>query len=139
MTRIFRNPRTARKAKLIAAAALMLMVTGATYAYTASNTVGASNAGYGTGSVTGYNVTASSIHYTIDTANPGSPGISAMTFTVDNPAGDVKVQLTPGGNWYDCGATVGASAPYTVNCTTTAGGETTAQAVGANVAVVAVS
>jgi len=139
MTRLFRNPRTARKARIAIALLFVAIAGGGTYTYTASNTVGASNAGYGTGGVTGYTVTSNSLHYTIDTANAGGVGVSAVTFTVDNKAGDVKIQLASSGTWYDCGATTGASAPFTVTCNTTTGGETLLSAVGANIAVAAVT
>lgn len=139
MLRFIKNPRKARLARIGIVFVLVLLVTGATYAFTASNTISGNNdAGAGSGGISGYVVTANSIHYTIDTANAGGPGISQVTFTVDNPAGDVKVQLVGGGTWYDCGAATGGAAPYTVTCNTTVGGETTALAA-VNLSVVAVS
>ena len=139
MLRFIKNPRKARLFRLVIVFALVLLVGGATYAFTASNTVGGNNfAGSGSGVISGYTVTANSIHYTIDTANAGGPGISQVAFTVNNPASDVKVQLVGGGTWYDCGAATGGSAPYSVTCNTTVGGETTALAA-VNLSVVAVS
>jgi hypothetical protein len=139
MTLNFRNHRSTRKLRLVVAAALILLVSGATYAYTAANSVASSQAGFGTGTVTGYVLTPSSVHYTIDTAsNPANPGISAVAFTTDTKPTDIRVQLTTGGSWYTCNAPTGASAPFSVTCPTTSPSETAAAAVGP-LAVVAVS
>jgi hypothetical protein len=136
MTKIFSNPRKARKARFALLGLLLALVMGATYAFTASNTVPASNAGSGSGTISGYVVTANSIHYTINASNPAN--LDQVTFTIDNPAGDVKVQTVSGGAWYDCGAATGGSAPYTVTCDTTVGTQATVSAAN-NLTVVAVS
>ncbi len=68
--------------------------------FAAQNTVPATKAGDGTGSVSGYTV--SSIHYTLDSNNP--PNISAAQFTLSAvpPTGTtLKLQLVgPNGTWY---------------------------------------
>jgi hypothetical protein len=136
MTRIFGIPGKTRKARIALVVLLLGLVMGATYAFTASNTVPASNAGSGSGTISGYVVTANSIHYTINSTNPAN--LDQVTFTIDNKAGDVKVQTVSGGAWYDCGAATGASAPYTVTCNTTVGTQATVSAAN-NLTVVAVS
>ncbi len=85
-----------------------------TYAFTAANTVPASKAGDGTGTVTGYTVSA--IHYTLNAANPAN--VDSVTFTLDSTpvAGStLRVQLAAAGSWYTC-----TNAATAVSCTTTA-------------------
>lgn len=85
-----------------------------TYAFTAANTVPASKAGDGTGTVTGYTVSA--IHYNLNAANPAN--VDSVTFTLDTApvAGStLRVQLAAAGSWYTC-----TNAATAVTCTTTA-------------------
>jgi hypothetical protein len=116
MKRLFQNPRRARKAWYVLIAALLALVMGATYAFTASNTVPGSNAGNGQGTISGYVVAASSVHYTVNTTNPTN--LDSVAFNIDNPAGNVRIQVVNGGSWYNCGAATG-SGPYAVTCNTT--------------------
>ncbi len=136
MNRFFGSPRKARSARILIVLAVVALVMGATYAFTASNTVPASNAGSGSGTISGYVVTANSIHYTVNTTNPAN--LDQVAFTIDNKAGDVKVQTVTGGAWYDCGAATGGSAPYAVTCNTTTGTQALVLAAN-NLTVVAVS
>ena len=101
---------------LVASAA----VAGGAYAFTAANTVPTSNAGSGSGAVSGYTVT--NLHYTLDSTTPNN--IDSLTFTV-NPVipststGKVVVQaaLSSGGpNNYTCTTN---TAGDTVTCATT--------------------
>ena len=70
-------------------------------AYAAANTVPASNAGDGSGAITGYVI--STIHYNLNAINPEL--IDSVTFT-STPAvialSVVKIQLDPAGPWYAC-------------------------------------
>lgn len=100
--------------------ALVALVTAATYAFTASNTVPGSNAGSGSGTISGYTV--SNIHYTADSTTPDN--MDSVSFDLDKAAGDVKVTVVDGGTVYDCGASA-ASSPYTVSCDTTVGTQAT--------------
>src|SRR5690242_14466802 len=71
------------------------------YAYTNSNTVAASQAGDGTGAISGFVV--SSVKYNLNATNPGN--IDSVTFTLDStpPSGStIKTQLAPAGSWYTC-------------------------------------
>jgi hypothetical protein len=92
MTKKLRSPRF-----LIVLVVVLLGMIG-TYAFTASNTVPATQAGAGSGAISGYTI--SSVAYTLDT-DPTK--INAVDFTI-NPAaaGTVKIQLVSGGTWYDC-------------------------------------
>jgi hypothetical protein len=77
-----------------------VVATGA-YALTAGNTVPASRAGDGSGTISGYVVT--NVKYTLNSTDPGN--IDAVTFTLDAapPAGaTTKIQLSSGGAWYSC-------------------------------------
>jgi len=100
--------------KIAAAAIAAVAVAGGAYAFTAANTVPASNAGAGSGTVSGFTV--SNLHYGLNTTTPGN--VDSLTFTV-NPtipstgSGKVIVQaaLTTGG-------------PSTYQCTTNTTGDT---------------
>lgn len=100
--------RTRRLAVTMALAAFM--ASGA-YAFTASNTVPASQAGSGSGAISGY--TASAVQYTLDATTPTN--VNAVAFTIAPvTTSAVKVQLAAAGTWYSCTNTAGA-----VSCATT--------------------
>ena len=80
---------------LVVAAAL---ATGA-YAFTATNTVPASSAGSGSGTISGYTV--SGIAYTLNATTPSD--IDSMTFTLNANATTVKAKVVSGSTTYtDC-------------------------------------
>lgn len=88
--------------------------TAGTYAMTASNTVPTSSAGAGSGTISGYTVSA--VHYALNSSNPQN--IDGVTFTLDStpPAGStVKVKLVAAGSTYYSCTNTGAD----VSCTTT--------------------
>ena len=95
-------------------------VAGGAYAFTAANTVPASNAGAGSGTVSGYTVT--NVHYALNATTPAN--IDSLTFNVSpvipsTGSGKVIVQaaLTSGGpNTYTCTTN---TAGDTVTCATT--------------------
>jgi hypothetical protein len=109
-----------RSSKIVAAVVVALAIGGGAYAFTASNTVPASNAGAGSGAVSGYTVT--NLHYALDASTPAN--IDSLTFTI-NPVvpntGSGKVVIsaalsTGGPTNYTCSTdTTGA----TVTCATT--------------------
>ena len=76
------------------------VIAAGTYAFTAGNTVPASNAGDGesAGGVTGYAV--SSLDYNENATNPDL--IDSVDFILDKPADRVRVQLVDTGAWYNC-------------------------------------
>ena len=72
-----------------------------TYAFTASNTVGASKAGDGTNTISGYTVSA--VTYTQNAANPTL--LDNVKFTLSSSAKTVKAQLSTTAlkdSWYTC-------------------------------------
>jgi hypothetical protein len=93
-----------RRTKRFALAAVIAgLVASGAYAFTASNTVPATSAGSGSGTISGY--TASAVSYTLNTANPQN--IDAVKFTLDKAATTVKVQLVSAGSWYSCTVVTG--------------------------------
>jgi hypothetical protein len=92
--------RTARRGSIWAIVMTLALGAGA-YAYTNSNTVGATQAGDGTGAITGYVL--SSVKYNLNASNPAN--IDSVTFTLDSTpvAGSaLKAQMAPAGSWYNC-------------------------------------
>jgi len=110
---------------LLGTVVTVVVVAGGSYAFTASNTVPTTQAGQGTGTVSGYTV--SSVAYTLNGTNPGN--IDAVTFTI-SPASatTVKAQLASGGTWYSCTNSSGS-----VSCATTSPQMTVATAATLNV------
>ena len=111
------GPRT--KVALVSLSAFV--VAGSAYAFTAANTVPASNAGAGSGTVSGFTV--SNLHYALNAATPTN--VDSLTFAV-SPAipasggGTVIVQAllaTGGSNTYRCSTDTDGTA---VTCATSA-------------------
>ena len=110
---------------LIGTIGAVAAVAGGSYAFTASNTVPSTQAGQGTGTVSGYTV--SSVAYTLNASNPAN--IDAVTFTISpSTATTVKAQLVSAGTWYSCTNTAGS-----VSCATTSPQMTVATAATLNV------
>lgn len=110
---------------LLGTAVAVVAVAGGSYAFTASNTAASTQAGQGTGTVSGYTV--SSVGYTLNASTPSN--VDAVTFTI-SPASatTVKAQLASGGTWYSCVNTSGS-----VSCATTSPQMTVATATTLNV------
>lgn len=94
---------------------LVLVLSMATYAYAAANSLTESGAGDGTQAISGYTV--SNIHYVLDSTNPSN--ISAVTFSLAptagaGPATSVVAQVAPSATWSACTLTSGTwSCPLT--------------------------
>jgi hypothetical protein len=100
--------------KLLVAGVAALAVAGGAYAFTAANTVPASTAGAGSGTVSGYTVT--NLHYGLNATSPAN--VDTLTFTVSpvipsTSTGKVIVQ-----------ATLSVGGPNNYTCTTNTTGET---------------
>ena len=105
-----------KRIRLIVVLVVVLLSAIGAYAFTASNTVPATQAGIGSGAITGYTI--SNVAYTLN-SNPAN--IDAVTFTISPAAaGTVKAQLVTGGTWYDCTNVSGS-----VSCDTTVGTQAT--------------
>ncbi len=91
-----------RKFRYLAALIAAVCIAAGVYAFTATNTVPGSNAGAGSGAISGYTV--SGIAYTLG-ATPTD--LASVAFTLDKAAGTVKAQVQTGGSWYGCTNTGG--------------------------------
>ena len=111
--------RLGRRARLGGATLLILLVALAAYGFTNTNTVPASNAGSGSGAISGY--TASSVTYTLNGTTPNNIDQVAFTIAPTN-ATTVKIRLD-GVTWYAC-----VNAAGSVTCNTTVGTQATAVA-----------
>ena len=110
---------------LIGTVAAVAVVAGGSYAFTASNTVPTTQAGHGSGTVSGYTVT--SVGYTLNASTPTN--IDAVTFTISPAtATTVKAQLVAAGTWYSFTNTAGS-----VSCATTSPQMTVATAATLNI------
>ena len=93
---------------------LAALIVGAGFAFTAANTVPASKAGEGVGTITGYNI--ASVHYVLNNAD--ATKVDSTTFTLDSEpvAGStINVRLdSTGSTWYTC-----ANSGVNVTCNTT--------------------
>ena len=100
-----------RLRKLICAGLVIATVASSfgTNAFTASNTLGSSTAGAGSGAISGYAV--SNIAYATSGVD-----ITAVAFNLAGAATSVKVQLSSGGTEYDCGTPDPVT--YRVTCAT---------------------
>jgi hypothetical protein len=112
--------------KLLAGGAMVALLTGGAFAMMASNNVPASNAGQGSNSISGYDV--SNVQYTL--SSDGSM-IDAVDFVLtpqapgNNPAASaIAVFLDSGGNplgsVYDCTLTNNGNGTQSAHCTTNA-------------------
>lgn len=86
--------RRRRGVAIILAAAVAMAF--AAYAFTATNTVPASNAGDGSGAISGYTIT--NVQYQLEAANPAN--IDSVTFTTSASAGQVRAKVVASSTTY---------------------------------------
>ena len=93
---------------------IALIITVATFAFAASNTLPATtNAGDGDETISGYTIT--NVDYVLNATDPSQ--IATVTFDIaPTNADSVSIQLVSGGSWYSCTNTTGS-----VSCTITGG------------------
>src|SRR5262245_9903742 len=107
---------TLLRGRFIIIAALALVLATAAYGFAATNTVGASNAGDGAGTISGYAITSPT--YVLNASDPTKIDSADFTVTPNNggiqPA-TLKVQLVSGGAWYD--ATHGTGTAWSLDLT----------------------
>lgn len=109
-----------RRRRTVVVALLALGLGAGAFAYAASNTVPGSNAGSGSGAISGYTV--SGVAYTLNATTPTN--LDQVAFTIaPTAATTVKAQLAAGGSWYSC-----ANAAGSVTCNTTSPQATVAAA-----------
>lgn len=96
---------------------LVVGLSAGAYGFTAANTVPASHAGDGSGTVSGYTVSA--IHYVLSATTPTN--VTSVTFTVNAaPVAGSTMKAQIGGNWYAC-----TNAGANLTCNTTVGTQLT--------------
>jgi hypothetical protein len=109
---LFKHSRKRKTTGIIVFLAAAAAAFGA-YAFTATNTVQAVQAGAGSAGITGYDVTNPQFNY-----DPTGLTVTSVTFNLDGAASDVKAALvdTPAAaDWTDCGAA--AAVTFLVTCT----------------------
>lgn len=89
-----------RSSKIFVVVLVITILATAAYAFAASNTVPASNAGEGSAVIGGYTVT--NVTYTYSTANPSM--LTFVDFDIAPAATKAGVSLVTGGTLTDCGA-----------------------------------
>ena len=87
-----------RRHRLLVVLAVAVALGAGTYAFTATNTVPATNAGSGSGVISGYTIT--NVQYQLDNANPAN--IDSMTFTLSASASVAKAKVVASGAYTDC-------------------------------------
>ncbi len=103
--------------RLIVVVVLVVLAATGAYVFTASNNVPATNAGSGSGVISGYTIT--NVAYNLSNSNPNN--IDTVTFGISPAsANTVKIQLLGGGTWYSC-----VNATGSVTCNTTVGTQAT--------------
>jgi hypothetical protein len=106
-----------RSSKMFIIALIIMILATSAYAFAASNTVPASNAGEGEAVIGGYVVTPGTVTYVYSTANPSQ--ISSVGFTIAPAAKKASVSLVAGGTLQACVGT-GAGPTWTAwTCTIT--------------------
>jgi hypothetical protein len=114
-----------KRRAVVAAGALVAVLSVSGYAFTASNTVPNASLGQGSNTISGYAV--SSVAYNLDASTPTN--LDSVNFTISPAtATSVKIQLVTAGSWYTCTNTAGA-----VSCPTTSPQATAATATALNV------
>jgi hypothetical protein len=92
------NRKRRRRGVAIILAASVAMALAA-YAFTATNTVPATQAGDGSGAISGYTI--SNVQYQLEAANPAN--IDSVTFTTSANAGEVQAKVVASSTTYtDC-------------------------------------
>ncbi|HVN16603.1 MAG TPA: hypothetical protein VMT73_12735 [Anaerolineales bacterium] len=93
-----------RTFKVLLVALAVIAIAVSAYAFAASNTVPNTQAGDGSGTVSGYTVSA--IAYNLNSTDPST--LDSVNFTLSAAATTVKIKLVNAGTtWYDCTVVTG--------------------------------
>jgi hypothetical protein len=113
-------PLLRRRRRFVIVALLAIAIGAAAFAYAATNTVPGSNAGAGSGTISGYTI--SNVAYTLNSTTPTN--LDQVAFSISpTTTSTLKVQLAAGGSWYTC-----ANAAGSATCNTTSPQATVAAA-----------
>ena len=105
-----------QRLRLLASISMMLILSAAAYGFAAANTVPASGAGDGSGTITGYTVGA--VQYTLNATTPANIDSVSFTLTPGGTAGaptTVKAKLVSSSTTYSACTVAGAT--WTCNVT----------------------
>ena len=92
-----------RSLKVLFVLFTIVVISVATYAFAAANTVPDTKAGDGSGAVSGYTVTG--VVYNLNASNPAT--LDSVDFDLGAAATQVQVQLVTAGTWYTCALDTG--------------------------------
>lgn len=113
-------PLLRRRRRFVLVALLAIAIGAAAFAYAATNTVPGSNAGSGSGTISGYTI--SNVAYTLNSTTPTN--LDQVAFSVSpTTTNTLKAQLASGGSWYTCSNSAGSA-----TCNTTSPQATVAAA-----------
>ena len=88
-----------RTLKVFAILLVVVVLAGSAYAFAAANTVPATQAGDGSGTISGYTVT--NVAYNLNSSNPSL--LDSVDFTLSAAATNVQIKLVSAGStWYAC-------------------------------------
>ena len=114
--------------RVLPVVALGAIVAVAGSGFAAANTVPTSKAGDGNAAISGYTVSTGSVHYSLDSTDPGK--IDSVTFTLNSApqtGSTVKIKLVSSGtDWYTC--TTSGTPAVNATCATTSPQATVASA-----------
>jgi hypothetical protein len=88
--------RVPRKTRFLSVLAVALLMASLAYAFTATNTVPTSSAGSGSGTISGYTVSA--VAYTLNATTPSD--IDSVAFTLSATATTAKAKIVSGSTTY---------------------------------------
>ena len=94
-----------RTFKVLLAVMTVMILAGAAYAFAAANTVPATKAGDGSGTISGYTIT--NVVYNLNATDPST--LDSVDFDLSAAAVTAKIQLVAAGTWYDCTVVTGNS------------------------------
>jgi hypothetical protein len=89
-----------KKGRIAAIIVIALLASITTYAFAATNTVPASNAGDGSASISGYTI--GSVVYTLSNDSITSVSFTASPISGGSAATKASIQLISGGSWFTC-------------------------------------
>jgi hypothetical protein len=94
--------------RVVGLGAVIAVLASASYAFTATNTVPDSNAGFGSGTISGYTIT--NVAYALDGTDPSKLASASFTISPATAGMTVKLRVVPAGSFYNCTVTVATGA-----------------------------
>jgi hypothetical protein len=93
-----------RSLKVLVVLMVVVVLAGSAYAFAAANTVPSTQAGDGSGTISGYTV--SNVAYNLNSSDPSA--LDSVDFTLSAAATNVQIKLVSAGStWYACTVVTG--------------------------------